>query len=110
MKKKIESFKSFSRQIGRGMHIEWQETREIPSLLASRQYRKAGEQIADICKMAGLGIIWVIPGGAVITAFLVKFSCKIRPSAFREEKEKQICKLQDGVQKTHDSPEQVRGS
>ena len=40
----------------------------------------------DICKMVGLGIVWVLPGGAVITAFIVKFSYKVRPSAFQSEK------------------------
>jgi len=71
--------------LGRGLHIEWQETKEIPSLLLKREYKKAGAQVVDICKMAGLGIIWVIPGGAVLTAFIVKVSHKARPSAFQNE-------------------------
>jgi hypothetical protein len=70
------------------MHVEWRETKEIPSLLLRKEYKKAGVQVLDICKMAGLGIVWVIPGGAVITAFIVKFSYRMRPSAFQsEEKE-----------------------
>jgi hypothetical protein len=89
MKKKIDSFKAFSQKLGKGMHVEWRETKEIPSLLLRKEYKKAGAQVLDICKMAGLGIVWVIPGGAVITAFIVKFSYQVRPSAFQpEEKER----------------------
>ena len=73
------------RHLKKGIYIEWQETKEIPSLLLKREYRKAGAQVVDICKMAGLGIIWVIPGGAVLTAFIVKVSHKARPSAFQDE-------------------------
>ena len=87
MKKKIESFKSFTRKIGKGMHVEWRETKEIPSLILRREYKKAGAQVVDICKMVGLGIVWIIPGGAVLTAFIVKFSCKARPSAFQSNEE-----------------------
>ncbi|QOR61454.1 hypothetical protein ACM66Z_08400 [Sulfurovum sp. ST-21] len=86
MKKKIDSFRHFTKEIGKGMHVEWKETKEIPSLLLKREYKKAGAQVVDICKMAGLGIVWVLPGGAVITAFIVKFSHKARPSAFQSEK------------------------
>jgi hypothetical protein len=89
MKKRIDSFKVFSQKLGKGMHVEWRETKEIPSLLLRKEYKKAGAQVLDICKMAGLGIVWVIPGGAVITAFIVKFSYRMRPSAFQpEEKER----------------------
>jgi hypothetical protein len=89
MKKQIDSFKAFSKKLGKGMHVEWRETKEIPSLLLRKEYKKAGAQVLDICKMAGLGIVWVIPGGAVITAFIVKFSYRMRPSAFQpEEKER----------------------
>lgn len=87
MRKKLESFRHFSRKIGKGMHTEWKETKEIPSLLLNKEYKKAGAQVVDICKMAGLGIVWVIPGGAVITAFIVKFSHRVRPSAFQEKED-----------------------
>lgn len=87
MKKKIESFKTFTKKMGKGMHVEWRETKEIPSLILRREYRKAGAQVVDICKMVGLGIVWVVPGGAVITAFIVKFSHKARPSAFQSDEQ-----------------------
>ncbi len=88
MKKRIHNFKKFSRRIGRGMHVEWKETINIPSLLVHKEYRKAGAQVVDIVKMAGLTVIWVIPGGAVITAMILKFSHKARPSAFKPENTK----------------------
>ena len=86
MKKRIHKLKVFSRRIGRGLHIEWKETLEIPDLLKKKEYKKAGNQVFDLCKMAGLGIVWVIPGGAVLTAMIVKFSHKSRPSAFHPKK------------------------
>ena len=86
MKRRVDSFKRFAEKIKRGMYVEWKETKEIPSLLLRREYKKAGAQVIDICKMAGLGVVWVIPGGAVMTAFIVKFSHRIRPSAFQEKK------------------------
>jgi len=82
MNKRIRNLKKFSRRIGRGMHVEWKETIAIPSLLVRKEYRKAGAQVLDIFKMAGLTVIWVVPGGAVITAMILKFSHKARPSAF----------------------------
>jgi len=86
MKKRILNLKKFSRRIGRGMHVELKETIEIPSLLIRGEYKKAGTQIVDIVKMAGLTVIWIIPGGAVITAMILKFSHKARPSAFHTPK------------------------
>ena len=86
MKKRIQRFKTFSRRLGKGMHVEWKETIEIPSLLMKKEYKKAGAQVIDIVKMAGLTVIWVVPGGAVITAMILKFSHKARPSAFHEPK------------------------
>lgn len=35
--------------------------------------------------MIGLGVVWVVPGGAVITAVIVKYSHKARPSAFHSK-------------------------
>lgn len=87
MKKRIRNLKKFSRRIGRGMHVEWKETLAIPSLLMKKEYGKAGAQVMDIFKMAGLSVIWVVPGGAVITAMIVKFSHKARPSAFQSKEE-----------------------
>lgn len=87
MKKRIRRLNTFSRRIGRGLHVEWKETLEIPKLLKDKEYKKAGDQVFDLCKMAGLGIVWVVPGGAVITAIIVKFSHKARPSAFHTKEE-----------------------
>ena len=84
----MQNLKKFTRRIGKGMHIELKETIEIPSLLIRREYKKAGAQVVDIFKMTGLAVVWVIPGGAVITAVILKFSHKMRPSAFRSKEER----------------------
>jgi len=88
MKKRIRNLRTFSRRLGKGMHIEWKETIEIPSLLMNKEYKKAGAQVVDIFKMAGLTVVWVVPGGAVITAMILKFSHKARPSAFHPKEGK----------------------
>ena len=94
MKKRIAKFKIFTRRIGRGLKVEYKETVEIPSLLKQKEYKKAGAQVVDIFKMAGLTVIWVVPGGAVITAFILKFSHKMRPSAFYpKDKKRSIFKI-----------------
>ncbi len=59
------------------MKIEMKETIEIPSLIRKKEYKKAGSQVADLFKMTGLAIVWVVPGGAVITAMILKFSHKV---------------------------------
>jgi len=87
--KRIQNLKKFTRRIGRGMKVELKETIEIPSLLIRREYKKAGAQVVDIFKMTGLAVIWVVPGGAVITAIILKFSHKMRPSAFRSKEEEE---------------------
>jgi len=88
MKYRIRKFRTFSRRIGRGLHVEWKETIEIPKLLKDKEFKKAGEQVLDICKMGTLTVIWVIPGGAVLTALILKFSHKARPSAFHTPEKK----------------------
>jgi len=85
VKKHIKKFTRFSRRIGRGLNVEFRETVAIPSLLKEGEYRKAGEQVLDIAKMVGLTAVWVVPGGAVMTTMILKFSHKSRPSAFRPE-------------------------
>ena len=87
MKKRIRKFSKFSKKIGRGLNVEFKETIEIPSLLKNKEYKKAGSQVVDIFKMAGLTIVWIVPGGAVITAMILKFSHKSRPSAFQADGE-----------------------
>ena len=83
MRSRIGRWRVFARRMGRGISVEWRETKEIPLLLRQKEFKKAGEQVLDLCKMAGLATIWVIPGGAVITAVIVKMSHRARPSAFR---------------------------
>ena len=90
MKYHIRKFRTFTRRIGRGLHVEWKETVEIPKLLKNKEYKKAAEQVLDICKMVSLTVIWVIPGGAVITAIILKFSHKARPSAFHVKKKRRL--------------------
>ena len=85
MKKHIHKFTKFSKTVGKGIKIEMRETIEIPSLIKRKEYKKAGSQVADLFKMTGLAIVWVVPGGAVITAMILKFSHKARPSAFQLE-------------------------
>ena len=89
MKHRIHKFRIFSRRIGRGLHVEWKETIEIPKLLREKEFKKAGEQVLDICKMGTLTVIWVIPGGAVLTAIILKFSHKARPSVFKIKDKKE---------------------
>jgi len=87
MKKHIHAVAKFSKTIGKGLKIEMKETIEIPSLLRRKEYKKAGSQVVDIFKMTGLTIVWIVPGGAVITAMILKFTHKARPSAFQPAKE-----------------------
>jgi len=87
MKKHIHTFTKFSKVIGEGLKVEMRETIEIPSLIRKKEYKKAGNQVIDIFKMTGLTIVWIVPGGAVITAMILKFSHKARPSAFHSTKE-----------------------
>ena len=86
MKKRIRKFKIFSRRIGKGLNVEFKETVEIPRLLKNKEYKKVGAQVADLVKMTGLAVVWVVPGGAVLTAMILKFSHKARPSAFHSKK------------------------
>jgi len=72
------------------MHIEFKETIAIPSLLMKKEYKKAGHQVIDLFKMAGLTVIWIVPGGAVITTMILKYSHKTRPSAFQPSKEEEV--------------------
>lgn len=95
VRKKIKRLRVFSRRLGRGLHVEWKETVEIPALLQKREYKKAGAQVADLFKMAGLTVIWVIPGGAVLTAMILKVSHKARPSAFHPKARSAVEKIDE---------------
>jgi hypothetical protein len=74
----------FTAGLHKGLRVEWRETRAIPGQLLRGEFRKAGEQVADLGRMGFLTVLWVLPGGAVISGVLVKFFRRIRPSAFRE--------------------------
>ncbi|AKF24793.1 hypothetical protein YH65_04895 [Sulfurovum lithotrophicum] len=87
MKKHIKKFTVFSKNIGKGLNVEFKETIEIPSLIRRKEYKKAGAQVVDLFKMTGLTIVWIIPGGAVLTTMILKFSHKSRPSAFQSNAE-----------------------
>ena len=86
--KRIHRFKKFTKTIAKGIHVEFKETIEIPSLLRNKEYKKAGYQVIDIFKMVGLTVIWIVPGGAVITTMILKFSHRTRPSAFQPAEKK----------------------
>lgn len=68
MKKHIHTFTKFSKAIGKGLKIEIGETVEIPMLIRRKEYKKAEYQVMDIFKMTALAIVWIVPGGNVITA------------------------------------------
>jgi hypothetical protein len=89
MKHHIHRFRKFSRRIGRGLHVELKETIEIPKLFKNREYKRAGVQVLDIAKMVGLTVVWIVSGGVVLTAVILKFSHKARPSAFYPGEEKE---------------------
>ncbi len=99
--KHIYRFKTFTKTIGKGLHIEFKETIAIPSLLMKKEYKKAGYQVVDLFKMSGLAIVWIIPGGAVITAMILKFSHKTRPSAFQPNEEELDTPLSEIDKKEH---------
>lgn len=91
----------FVERMKRGLHIEYKETVEIPSLIRQGQYKKVGAQVFDIVKMSGLVVLWVLPGGGVITAAILKTSGHFRPSAFQEKKKeviKEASHQEDGIQ------------
>ena len=90
MKKHIKKFTVFSKRIGKGLNVEFQETIEIPSLIRRKEYKKAGAQVIDLFKMTGLTIVWIVPGGAVLTMMILKFSHKSRPSAFQAKEEQEL--------------------
>ncbi|WP_041672725.1 hypothetical protein [Sulfurovum sp. NBC37-1] len=90
MKKHIKKFTVFSKNIGKGLNVEFKETVEIPSLIRQKEYRKAGAQVLDLFKMTGLTIVWIVPGGAVLTAMILKISHKSRPSAFQVKEEQDL--------------------
>ena len=69
-----------------GLKQEYEETKDIPKHIKNREYKKAAEQVGDIGKMTFLSTLWVLPGGGVLSGVLVKYFKKMRPSAFREDR------------------------
>ena len=69
-----------------GLKQEYEETKDIPKHIKNREYKKAAEQVGDIGKITFLSTLWVLPGGGVLSGVLVKYFKKMRPSAFREDR------------------------
>ena len=88
----MKKIKQFASRMKEGLAIETRETIEIPRHIKNGHFRKAGEQVGDLFKMAGLSIVWVIPGGGVLVAVILKVFHKSRPSAFRNDKKSSIKK------------------
>ena len=84
----LHKLKRFTKKLSHGIKQELQETKEIPKHIQSKHYKKAAEQIGDIGKMTFLSFLWILPGGGILSATLVKFSEKFRPSAFKDKKNK----------------------
>ena len=80
----------FVEKMRRGLRIEYRETIEIPSLIKQGQYKKAGAQVLDIAKISGLAVLWVLPGGSVVAAAVLKTSGHFRPSAFQNKKKEAL--------------------
>jgi hypothetical protein len=85
----MKKIKQFASRMKKGLAIEARETIEIPKHIKNGHFKKAGEQVGDLFKMTGLGIIWVIPGGGILVAVILKVFHKSRPSAFRPSKEEE---------------------
>jgi hypothetical protein len=83
----IHKLKKFSKKIGHGLKQEYKETKEIPKHIKNKEYKKAAQQVGDLGRMTFLSILWVLPGGGILSATLVKFSKKFRPSAFKKDEE-----------------------
>ena len=73
----IHKLKRFSKKIHHGLKQEYQETKDIPKHIKNKEYKKAAEQVGDITKMTLLSVLWILPGGGVVSATLVKFFEKI---------------------------------
>jgi ABC-type Fe3+ transport system permease subunit len=82
MKQKL---RAFTKKIGSGLKQEYQETKDISKHIKEGNYKEASQQVADIGKMVFIVFIWILPAGAVMSGFIMKFSNKLRPTAFQEE-------------------------
>lgn len=84
----------FTERLRRGLYIEAKETVEIVPLIKKREYKKAGSQVVDIMKMGVLVAIWIMPGGSIVSAFILKTLKTARPSAF-QKKERRAESVED---------------
>jgi len=78
-----QKFKQFTKNIGTGLKQEYHETKQIPHHIKKGNFKEVGQQIGDIGKMIVIAFIWVLPAGVVISGFIIRFSNKLRPSAFQ---------------------------
>jgi len=83
IKTRIFGIKRFLLSLKHGLHIELNETIEIPTLLINKDYYKALIQIGDLFKMFFLGLLWIVPGGGILTVLILKYLPDTRPSAFK---------------------------
>ncbi len=82
-----KNIKRFIHYLTKGFKQELKESIAIPKHIKNKNYDEAIGQVGDIGKMTFLSFLWILPGGGILSGVLVKFSKKIRPSAFREKEE-----------------------
>ena len=78
--------KAFIKKIGSGLKQEYQETKDIPKHIKSGNFKEVGQQVADLGKMLIIAFVWVLPAGAVISGFIMKYSHKMRPTSFQKKR------------------------
>ncbi len=78
-----QKFKHFVNKIGTGLKQEYHETKQIPRHIKEGNLKEATQQAGDIVKMVAIAFVWVLPAGAIISGFILKFSKKMRPSSFQ---------------------------
>ena len=78
-------FKKFKNNLSSGLKQEFKETKEIPKHIKNGNFKEVKQQIADLGKMAVLVVVWILPAGAIISGFIMKFSKNMRPTAFQKE-------------------------
>lgn len=83
-----QKFKKFTQKIGSGLAQELKETKDIPRHLKEKNFKAVAQQLADIIKMMLLALIWLLPAGIAVSGFIVKYSNKMRPTAFRKKENK----------------------
>jgi len=79
-----QKIKNFTTNIRRGLKQEYHETKAIPRHLKERNFKEAFVQIGDLGKMSFLGLLWILPAGSIVSGFIMKYSKKIRPTAFQD--------------------------